>query len=125
MWRLASREGCAVWEDQTEQGASTEAAAARPRARSCPSRGDRSGCSTRCLEVGKRLSRAGPAAQWGAPGSRWDVKGAWRGVRPASSRSLCAVPGFPSVTTLRLLFWALGGNRLLDLLPWKRDSLGF
>ena len=84
-----------MWEDQTEQGASAEAAAARPRARSCPTPGDRSGCSTRCLEVGKRLSRAGPAAQWGAPGSRRDVKGAGRGVRAASSRSLRAVPGFP------------------------------
>lgn len=66
MWRLAAREGCAVEEDQTEQGASAEAAAARPERGAVRAGGIGSvGCSARCLEVGKRLSRAGPAAHSG------------------------------------------------------------
>lgn len=66
----------------------------------------------------------GLAAHWGAPGPRRDVEGTGRGVR-AAPVAPCARSEASSVTALGLLFWALGGNRPLDLLPWKRDSLGF
>lgn len=47
-----------------------------------------------------------------------------RDVRAAPGRSLPSVPGFQSHEP-RLLFRVLGGNRLLDLLPWGWDRLGF
>lgn len=60
-----------------------------------------------------------------APPPGGDVPGSGRGVEGAGR--VCVLFPVPSVQCHdpRLFFWVLGGNRLLDLLLWRRDILGF
>lgn len=104
----SQREGRAVRGGQAEQGECAGAAAARPIERSCPSSPDRSGRCARCLEVGKRLSRAGPATSLGRSPVSAGCAGSGAGECALLPVALCAGSGAPSLTTLASSFglWA-------------------